>query len=84
MTFMTAAFQLARPLTKDQIRALAGFSNTYGIHRLHLDPGATILHIDYDASRLRQSVIEHLVGMAGAQILHPLPRPSDLTLAAPA
>jgi hypothetical protein len=81
MTFMTAAFELVRPLTPDQIKSLAGFANTYGIQRLHIDSTETILRLDYDASRLSRLVVEHVVSMSGAQILRQLPTPTDLTLA---
>jgi hypothetical protein len=81
MTFMTAAYELVRPLTADQTKALAGFANTYGIQRLHIDPTETILRLDYDASRLRRSEVERVVSMSGAQILRQLPAPTDLTLA---
>jgi hypothetical protein len=81
MTFMTAAYELVRPLTPDQIKSLAGFANTYGIQRLQIDPTETILRLDYDASRLRRSVVEHVISMSGAEILRQLPAPTDFTLA---
>jgi hypothetical protein len=69
MTFMTVTYELQRPLTIDQFRALGEFSNTYGLQRFRVDEKSNLLHFDYDASRLRDSVVEHVLRAARIPVL---------------
>ena len=54
MTFMTVTYELQKPLTPEQYRALGKFANTYGLQRFRFDEKANHLHFDYDASRLER------------------------------
>ncbi len=72
MTQMTVSYELQERLKPEQFRALGAFSNTYGIHRFRVDEKANHLHIDYDASRLRESVVENVLRSARIPVLRRL------------
>jgi hypothetical protein len=72
MTMMTIAFELQDRLKAEQFRALGEFANTYGIHKFHYDEKSNLLSIDYDASRLRETVIEHVLRQARIPVLRKL------------
>ena len=45
------------------------FANTYGLQRFHVDEQSNLLHFDYDASRLRENVVEHVLREARIPVL---------------
>jgi len=61
MTFMTVTYELQGRLRPEQFRALGQFANTYGLQKFRFDEKASLLHFDYDASRLRETVVEHVL-----------------------
>ncbi|HYL47578.1 MAG TPA: hypothetical protein VEU52_11160 [Candidatus Limnocylindrales bacterium] len=69
MTQMTATYELQSPLKPEHFRALGEFSNTYGIHKFRYDEQKNLLHMDYDASRLRETVVEHVLRQARIPVL---------------
>jgi hypothetical protein len=72
MTFMTVTYELQNPLKLDQFRALGQFANTYGLHKFRFDEKTNRLHFDYDASRLKETVIEHVLREARIPVLRKL------------
>ena len=68
MTFMTVTYELQNPLKAEQFRALGQFANTYGL-RFRFDEKTNRLHFDYDASRLRENVVEHVLREARIPVL---------------
>jgi len=73
MTFMTVAYELQRPLTRENFRALGQFANTYGLQKFRFDEKTNQLHFDYDASRLRESVVENVLRQAKIPVLRRIP-----------
>jgi hypothetical protein len=73
MTFMTVTYELQQPLKTEQYRALGNFANTYGLQRFRFDEKTNHLHFDYDASRLRESVVEHVLRQARIPVLRRVP-----------
>jgi hypothetical protein len=69
MTFMTVTYELQDRLKPEQFRALGQFANTYGLQTFRFDEKTNRLHFDYDASRLRESVIEHVLRDARIPVL---------------
>jgi hypothetical protein len=69
MTFMTATYELQDKLQPDQFRALGQFANTYGLQRFRFDEQTNRLHFDYDASRLQETVVEHVLREARIPVL---------------
>jgi hypothetical protein len=69
MTFMTVTYELQDRLKPEQYRALGQFANTYGLQRFRFDEKTNHLHFDYDASRLREKVVEHVLRDARIPVL---------------
>ncbi|HZV87620.1 MAG TPA: hypothetical protein VFF95_08745 [Candidatus Binatus sp.] len=64
MTLLEITYELQSPLTQDQLRRLGEFSNTYGLRRVRFDESKNHLSFEYDASRLRDTQIAHVLGQA--------------------
>lgn len=64
MTLMEIRYALASPLTLEQLKELGEFANTYGLRKFHLNDAKTELSFEYDASRLRETQVEHVLGQA--------------------
>ncbi len=69
MTFMTVTYELQGRLEAEQYRALGQFANTYGLQKFRFDEKTNRLHFDYDASRLRETVVEHVLRAARIPVL---------------
>ncbi len=64
MTLMEIKYALASPLTLEQLRELSEFANVYGLRKFRLNDAKTELSFEYDASRLRETEVEHVLGHA--------------------
>lgn len=64
MTLVEITYELQNPLTTDQLRRLGEFSNTYGLRRFRFDEAKKHLSFEYDASRLRETQVAHVLGQA--------------------
>ena len=64
MTLMEIKYALASPLTLEQLKQLSEFSNTYGLRKFKLNDAKTELSFEYDASRLRETEVTHVLGQA--------------------
>lgn len=73
MTFMTVTYELQHKLSSDQFRALGQFANTYGLQRFRFDDRTNYLHFDYDASRLKDTVVESVLRQAKIPVLRRVP-----------
>jgi hypothetical protein len=69
MTFMQVTYELQEPLTHEQLRTLGGFANTYGLQRFRLDEKTNRLNFEYDASRLKEAVVEQVLRQAKIPVL---------------
>jgi hypothetical protein len=58
MTKVTLHYDLARPLTDDDLPAISDVHSTYGIVRVLVAPSLDKLTVDYDASRLLPTDVE--------------------------
>jgi len=74
MTFMTVTYELQSGLKPEQFRALGQFANTYGLQKFRFDEKTKHLHFDYDASRLRETVVEHVLRAAKIPVLRRVPQ----------
>jgi len=68
MTLVEITYELQNPLTEAQLRRLGEFSNTYGLRRFHFDEGKKQLSFEYDASRLRETQVAHVLGQASIAV----------------
>jgi hypothetical protein len=64
MTLVEITYQLQSPLTNDQLRSLGDFANTYGIRSVRVSDDRNQLSFEYDASRLRDTQVAHVLGQA--------------------
>jgi hypothetical protein len=64
MTLVDVTYELQKPLTEEQLRELGLFANTYGLRSFRYDEAKNALSFEYDASRLRETQVEHVLGQA--------------------
>ena len=62
--FPEVTYDLQAPLRSEQLRALGIFANTYGLRRFRVDEQLNRLSFEYDASRLKESQVAHVLRMA--------------------
>jgi hypothetical protein len=68
MTLVEATYELQSPLNEEQLRNLGTFANTYGLRRFRIDD-KNHLSFEYDASRLRNTQVEHVLRQARIAVL---------------
>jgi hypothetical protein len=61
MTLVEITYQLQAPLSEEQLRMLGAFANTYGLRRFRVDEGKNQLSFEYDASRLGETQVAHVL-----------------------
>jgi hypothetical protein len=66
---MEITYELQSPLNPDQLRALGGFANTYGLRRFRVDEATNRLSFEYDASRLKETEVAHVLRQARIPVL---------------
>ena len=64
MTLVENTYELQTPLNEAQLKALGMFANTYGLRRFRIDDSKKFLSFEYDASRLRETEVEHVLHLA--------------------
>ena len=68
MTLVEITYELQSPLSLDQLSRLGSFANTYGLRKFRVDEQRNHLTFEYDASRLRDTQIAHVLGQAGIAV----------------
>jgi hypothetical protein len=63
MTLVEVTYELQSPLNQEQLAALGSFANTYGLRKFRVN-GDNTLSFEYDASRLRETEVAHVLRMA--------------------
>jgi hypothetical protein len=61
MTLVEITYELQSPLSQEQLRSLGTFANTYGLRRFRVDDAKNQLSFEYDASRLRETEVAHVL-----------------------
>jgi hypothetical protein len=69
MTLVEITYELQSPLKPAQLRRLSLFANTYGLRRFHVDESRNLLQFEYDASRLKDTEVAHVLRQAGIPVL---------------
>ena len=57
------------PPTEAAVQAMAKVREVYGVRRMDLDEANKTVRVEYDASRLNESVIQQLLRRAGLDIV---------------
>jgi len=68
MTLLEITYELQAPLSLEQLNRLGEFANTYGLRKFRVDDQKNHLTFEYDASRLRDTQIAHVLGQAGIAV----------------
>lgn len=68
MTLMEITYELHSPLSLEQLSRLGEFANTYGLRRFRVDEQNKQVSFEYDASRLRETQVAHVLGQAGIAV----------------
>jgi hypothetical protein len=68
MTLLEITYELQSPLSNEQLSRLSEFANTYGLRKFRVDEQKNQLTFEYDASRLRNTQVAHVLGQAGIAI----------------
>jgi hypothetical protein len=61
MTLVEITYELQSPLNQEQLASLGTFANTYGLRRFRVDDDKKHLSFEYDASRLRETEVAHVL-----------------------
>ena len=72
MTLVEVTYELQSPLTRDQLRTLAEFANNYGLRRFRINEEKNWLQFEYDASRLKETEVAHVLRRAKIPVLRPV------------
>jgi hypothetical protein len=64
MTLVDITYELQSPLKQEQLIALGEFANTYGLRRFRVGEDNRHLTFEYDASRLRETEVAHVLRLA--------------------
>ncbi|MBZ5540200.1 MAG: hypothetical protein LAN61_06725 [Acidobacteriia bacterium] len=64
MTLVEVTYELQAPLSLEELRCLGQFANTYGLRRFRVDDPNKQLSFEYDASRLRETQVAHILHAA--------------------
>lgn len=68
MTLLEITYKLQSSLSREQLVRLGAFANTYGLRSVHVDEQKNQISFEYDASRLRETQIAHVLGQAGIAV----------------
>jgi hypothetical protein len=69
MTLVEITYELQEPLGPNQLRRLGEFANTYGLRRFRLDEAQRRLSIEYDGSRLSETVVANVLRQANIPVV---------------
>jgi hypothetical protein len=69
MTLIEITYELQSRLKPEQLQALGGFANTYGLRRFRMDEENNRLSFEYDASRLKETEVAHILREARIPVL---------------
>ncbi|HKM81323.1 MAG TPA: hypothetical protein VJY15_10240 [Candidatus Acidoferrum sp.] len=68
MTLVEITYELQSPVSLEQLTRLEEFANTYGLRRFRVDDQNKQVSFEYDASRLRETQVAHVLGQAGIAV----------------
>lgn len=68
MTLVEITYELQSPLSQQQLERLGEFANTYGLRRFRVDEDKKHLSFEYDASRLRETQVAHVLSQASIAV----------------
>jgi len=68
MTMMEVSFRYENSPTEAIMRAIDSVREVYGVRKVSLNEKERIARVEYDASRLKEPVVAHLLRKAGLAV----------------
>ena len=72
MTLVEVTYELQTALTREQLARLGTFANTYGLRKFRVEEGKNLLAFEYDASRLKETELIHVLRQANIPVVRKL------------
>ena len=73
MTYLDVVFRYGAAPGENELRAVDGVREVYGIRRVLFDAKKGTVRVEFDASRLKEAVVARLLRQAGVDLLDPVP-----------
>jgi len=72
MTYLDVVFRYGAIPGENEMRAIDGMREVYGIRRVQFDAKKSTVRVEFDASRLNQDAVAKLLRNAGVDIREPI------------
>ena len=72
MTYLDVVFSYATVPGENELRAIAGMREVYGIQRVQLNEKERTVRVEFDASRLKPEAVAQLLRQAGIDVGEPV------------
>lgn len=72
MTYLDVVFNYASPPGENELRAIDGMREVYGIQRVRFNEKDRTVRVQFDASRLKQDAVAKLLRQAGVDVREPV------------
>src|SRR5580700_2151480 len=68
MTYLEIVFRYGAVPGENELRAIDGMREVYGIRRVQFNQGERTVRVEFDASRLKADVVARLLRQAGVDV----------------
>jgi len=68
MTYLDVAFRYGTPPGENELRAIDGMREVYGIRRVQFNDNERSVRVEFDASRLKVDAVARLLRQAGVDV----------------
>ena len=72
MTYLDVVFRYGTVPGENELRAIDGMREVYGIRRVQFNEGERTVRVEFDASRLKADTVARLLRQAGVDVREPL------------
>jgi selenocysteine lyase/cysteine desulfurase len=72
MTYLEVVFRYGAAPGENELRAIDGMREVYGVRRVQFDDKERTVRVEFDASRLKSDAVAKLLRQAGIDVREPL------------
>jgi hypothetical protein len=72
MTYLEIVFRYGAVPGENEMRAIDGMREVYGVRRVQFDEKERTVRVEFDASRLKSEAVAKLLRQAGVDVREPL------------
>src|SRR5580704_14980944 len=72
MTYLDVVFRYGAAPGENELRAIDGMREVYGVRRVEFDEAERTVRVEFDASRLKTEAVARLLRQAGVDVREPL------------